>query len=160
MHRQFGHFKLTLYLTLAILANDLVIFFYLASHGYERASAITIYVVITAIVAFGLWVQIGLTRFVGAAWFLLSVFAVFWPIYSTGKIVWDPAVALFFVLGILSLVTAFLLLFSRKFKSEFYAERNNQPAYKRSLKRAFIILLIIVAAIATAVDIYHLAIAV
>jgi len=64
---------------------------------------------------------------------------------------------MFIAIGVLSFATAYLLLFSKAFKAGFYANRDKQPPYKRTLRKATVILLIAAATIATLIDIYHLA---
>jgi hypothetical protein len=116
-----------------------------------------IYVVAALATAFGIWLQSNFIRYVGAGWFLISVGAIAWPLLFGGKVVWSPVVLMFMAIGILSLAAAYLLLLSKSFRAEFYANRDAQPPYKRVLRKAIVVLLIIAAVIATLVDIYRLA---
>ena len=54
-------------------------------------------------------------------------------------------------------LVSYVLLLSKRFKDEFLHEQKTQPKYKANLKKAFIAIAILAAAIATANDIYHLA---
>jgi len=151
------YYESALYLTLAIAVVGSFNIGYIYFYGYERASSMTIYVAAALATAFGLWVQSKFVRFVGAGWFLISTAVIFWPLFSSAKIVWSIGVVLFTAIGILSLAAAYILLLSKNFRTEFYAERDSQPPYKQTLRKAFVILLIIAASIATAFDIYNLA---
>ena len=117
----------------------------------------TIYIAAALATAFGLWVQSNVIRYVGAVWFLISTAVIFWPLFSGAKLAWSIGVVIFIAIGILSLAAAYILLLSKKFRTEYYAERDSQPPYKQTLRKVFIILFIIAASIATAVDIYRLA---
>jgi hypothetical protein len=56
----------------------------------------------------------------------------------------------------LSLIASYVLLFSKKFRSEFARQEKMQPDYKRDLRRALIALVILVFVVAIINDIYHL----
>jgi hypothetical protein len=94
----------------------------------------------------------------GGALLVLWAGALIWPLISAGI---DPNRLLLQLLFLLSaclcLCTAWLLLLSQKFRTEFAEEQKFQPKYKSYLRRGLLYIAIAAMVIATLNDIYHLA---
>src|SRR5262249_52102743 len=111
------------------------------------------------LIPFGLWLQSSLVRYGGAAFMLFVAGALIWPMVSTSMALAhrQPVLALLFIAtAVLNLVTAVLLLLSRKFADEFARERKHQPSYKIYLRRGLFTGTIAAMVIVTLNDIYHL----
>src|SRR5262249_61631435 len=77
-----------------------------------------LYCGIALLIPFGLWLQISLVRYGGAAFMLLVAGALIWPMVSTSMALAQrqPVLALLFVAtAVLNLVTAVILLLCREF---------------------------------------------
>ena len=112
------------------------------------------------LVPFGLWLQSNFARYGGAAFMLLVAGSLFWPLFSTSMALTtrQPLLALLFVItAVLNLLTATILLLSRKFGTEFAAERKHQPSYKIYLRRGLLAVIVGAMVVATAIDIVRLA---
>jgi hypothetical protein len=111
--------------------------------------------VVSLVIPVGIWLASNLVRFVGVAFMVLWAGMLLWPIVSSGKA--PTLLALFFILlAALNLLTAAILLLSRKFATEFADERKNQPKYKTYLRRGLVAVIIGAVVVATANDIKHL----
>jgi hypothetical protein len=87
---------------------------------------------------------------------LVSVGVLIWMLFAAHKVAFNFAAVLVFLSGALSLIASYILLFSRKFRSEFERLEKMQPDYKRVLRRALIALVISVFVITILNDIQHL----
>ena len=102
------------------------------------------------IIPFGIWLQSSFIRYASAVSLAAAGVSLLWPLASTGVdvIAARPLLAAVFVIvGVLNLLTACVLLFSKTFGREFADERKHQAKYKVVLKR------ILIAAITVAVSI-------
>ena len=77
-------------------------------------------------------------------------------LFAAHKVAFNFAAVLVFLSGALSLIASYILLFSKKFKSEFARLEQMQPDNKRVLRRALIALVISVFVIVIINDIHHL----
>ena len=112
---------------------------------------------VTLVILFGLWVQSKVARYFGAVWFLVLVGLIVWPLFTTGNVIFSPALIPLVFWGALCLIVSYILAFSKTFTAEFLHQKETQSAYKRTLAKAFIIIVILVVVILTLNDIYHLA---
>jgi hypothetical protein len=156
MVKSTGYYRLGLYLTSAIALSEFVLFLYLVSFSFEAANRATIRVIAALAIVFGLWVLSNVARYVGAIWFLISVGSVIWPLVASDKIVFGAGLIWALVVGALSLTASWLLLLSKQFGNEFAYQRETQPKYKRTLRAVAIVVVVVLAIVATANDIYHL----
>jgi hypothetical protein len=100
---------------------------YLVSQDYGRVSYIRI--LLTTAVLTGLWVQSHAARYLGAMWLLVSVGVPTWMLFAAHKVAFNFAAVLVFLSGALSLIASYILLFSKKFRSEFARQEKMQPDY-------------------------------
>jgi len=117
--------------------------------------------VILLLIPIGLWLATNPARYGGAAFMVLWAGALIWPVLSLS---WHTPrlgqlkMALFFVFSAaLSLLTAAILLLSKKFANEFADERRHRPKYKIYLWRGLLVAIIAAMILATFNDIMHLA---
>jgi hypothetical protein len=150
----FRSYKLALYLVAGLVLSEVFLGWYLVSQDYGKVSYIRI--LLTTAVLIGLWLQSHSARYLGAMWLLLSVGVLIWMLFAVHKVAFNFAAFLVFLYGALSLIASYILLFSKKFRSEFARLEQMQPDYKRVLRRALIALVISVFVIAIINDIYHL----
>jgi len=143
-----------LYLVAGLALSEVFLGWYLVSQDYGRVSYIRI--LLTTAVLTGLWVQSHAARYLGAMWLLVSVGVLIWMLFAAHKVAFNFAAVLVFLSGALSLIASYVLLFSKKFRSEFARQEKMQPDYKRDLRRALIALVILVFVVAIINDIYHL----
>jgi hypothetical protein len=149
----FSTYKFTLYLIGGLALSEVFLGWYLVSQDYGRVSHIR--VLLTTAVLIGLWLQSHAARYLGAIWLLLSVGVLIWMLFAV-KVAFNFAAVLVFLSGALSLIASYILLFSKKFRSEFARLEQMQPDYKRVLRRALIALVISVFVVALINDINHL----
>ena len=150
-------YRLALYLTLVLAAVNVAFLLYAAHMRSIPTHSIAIYASGALILAFGLWVQSKIARYLGAIFCFGCAAAVAWPIFVGDRIVMSLGLLWIISMGVLSLVIGCLLIFSKTFSKEFSFERTNQPRYKAHLRNGVIALLAIAAAVATVNDILHLA---
>jgi hypothetical protein len=150
----FSTYKFTLYLIGGLALSEVFLGWYLVSQDYGRVSHIR--VLLTTAVLIGLWLQSHAARCLGAIWLLLSVGVLIWMLFAAHKVAFNFAAVLVFLTGALSLIASYILLFSKKFRSEFARLEQMQPDYKRVLRRALIALVISVFVVALINDINHL----
>ena len=108
----FSTYMLALYLVAGLALSEVFLGWYLVSQDYGRVSYIRI--LLTTAVWIGLWVQSHAARHLGA---------------------FNFAAVLVFLSGALSLITSYILLFSKKFISEFARLEQMQPDYEKSAHR-------------------------
>jgi hypothetical protein len=150
----FRTYMFALYLVAGLALSEVFLGWYLVSQDYGRVSYIRI--LLTTAVLTGLWVQSHAARYLGAMWLLVSVGVLIWMLFAAHKVAFNFAAVLVFLSGALSLTASYILLFSKKFRSEFARQEKMQPDYKRDLRRALIALVILVFVVAIINDIYHL----
>ena len=150
----FSTYKFALYLVAGLALSEVFLGWYLVSQDYGRVSYIRI--LLTTAVLIGLWLQSHAARYLGAMWLLVSVGVLIWMLFAAHKVAFNFAAVLVFLSGALSLIASYILLFSKKFKSEFACLEKMQPDYKRVLRRALIALVISVFVVAIINDINHL----
>jgi hypothetical protein len=150
----FSTYMFALYLVAGLALSEVFLGWYLVSQDYGRVSYIRI--LLTTAVLTGLWVQSHAARYLGAMWLLVSVGVLIWMLFAAHKVAFNFAAVLVFLSGALSLTASYILLFSKKFRSEFARQEKMQPDYKRDLRRALIALVILVFVVAIINDIYHL----
>jgi len=150
----FSTYMFALYLVAGLALSEVFLGWYLVSQDYGRVSYIRI--LLTTAVLTGLWVQSHAARYLGAMWLLVSVGVLIWMLFAAHKVAFNFAAVLVFLSGALSLIASYVLLFSKKFRSEFARQEKMQPDYKRDLRRALIALVILVFVVAIINDIYHL----
>jgi hypothetical protein len=142
-------YKATLYLVAIIALIETILTFYFTPGNFSLVG-------VTLAVLFGLWVQSKATRYLGAVWFLVLVGLIVWPLFTTGNVIFSPALIPLVFWGALCLIVSYILAFSKTFAAEFLHQKEAQPAYKRTLAKAFIIIVILIVVILTLNDIYHL----
>src|SRR6266576_1848210 len=113
----FSTYMLALYLVAGLVLSEVFLGWYLVSQDYGRVSYIRI--LLTTAVLIGLWLQSHAARYLGAMWLLVSVGVLIWMLFATHKVVFNFSAVLVFLVGTLSLIASYILLFSKKFKSEF-----------------------------------------
>ncbi len=144
-------YKSALALVAAIAVIEAVLAWYFTPSNFGWALA-------TPAVLFGLWVQSSAARYLGAAWFLLLTGFIVWPfIAAPDKTTFSLALIPLFIWGALCLIVSYILVFSKTFAAEFLHQKETQPAYKRTLKKVFIVVVILAVVVLTLNDIYHLA---
>jgi dolichyl-phosphate-mannose--protein O-mannosyl transferase len=153
-----SYYRAALYLAILVSLTTLATWGFIA---YRDPTVVTRSIQVVAaslILPFGLWIGSNFVRYVGAALLVLWAGALIWPLISAGI---DPDRLLLQLLFVLSaclcLGTAWLLLLSRKFRTEFAEEQKLQPKYKSYLRRGLLDIAIAAMVIATLNDIYHLA---
>lgn len=152
------YYRAALYLAILVALTTLATWGFIA---YRNPTVITRSIQVIAaslILPFGLWVGSNFIRYVGAALLVLWAGALIWPLISAGI---DPNRLLLQLLFVLSaclcLCTAWLLLLSQKFRTEFAEEQKFQPKYKSYLRRGVLYIAIAAMVVVTLNDIYHLA---
>jgi hypothetical protein len=150
------NYRLALCLALILATIDFAFFIYVSFYIPSQRGSMALHVAIAMTIAFGLWVQSKIARYLGAVLLLIFAASAIWLPFSDHKIVWNIVLAWTFSMGALSLIIAGILLFSKTFANEFADERKKQAGYKKVLRNAFAILLLIAAAAATLNDIYNL----
>ena len=149
------NYQTSLYLLTAIALLDLAVFFYVAPLHLQASNALIVRVAIDFTVAFGIWVQSPVVRYVGAAWLLFSAASMVWTLRTADLVISVPLV-LFLLIAFLCLITLVTLVFSKTFSEEFFHQRKSQPAYKKGLKRVVFSVVLTVMAVGTLVGIYRL----
>jgi hypothetical protein len=150
----FSTYKFALYLVGGLALSEVFLGWYLVSQDYGRVSYIRI--LLTTAVLIGLWLQSHAARYLGAMWLLVSVAVLIWMLFAAHKVAFNFSAVLVFLSGAISVIASYILLFSKKFRSEFARLEKMQPDYKRVLRRALIALVISVFVIAIINDIHHL----
>jgi hypothetical protein len=150
----FGTYKFALYLVAGLTLSEVFLGWYLVFQDYGRISYIRI--LLTTAVLIGLWVQSHAARYLGAMWLLVSLGVLIWMLFAAHKVAFNFAAVLVFLSGALSLIASYILLFSKKFRSEFARQGKMQPDYKHVLRRALVALVISLFVVAIMNDIYHL----
>jgi hypothetical protein len=154
-------YRAALYFSIALALTNLVGWgFILAKNPHLTTNATaTAILIIPFLISFGLWVQSVIVRSLGVFWMLFWAAALIWPVVSKiSRLNSDPALTVFFLIcAVLNLLTAALLILSKKFRTEFTYERKHLPKYKTYLTWSVFSALIGAALIATFIDIINLA---
>jgi len=115
-------------------------------------------------ILFGLWTQSSFIRYLGAVWMVVWASAMIWPLVSSGTAPFInrtgqtiPLFMFFSVSVVLNLLTAAILLLSKKFTTEFAYERKHRPKFKMYLNWLLLTAVVLAMLIATAIDIINLA---
>jgi hypothetical protein len=159
MPENLNHYRTALYLSAVVaLTNCIVCGLSVFLQPQTIRGAIGLSVLSLAIPA-GLWLGSNFVRFAGAVFLLLWGGFLLWPWISSGAELRSGQLSIALVFGFsaaLSLVTAMILLLSRKFSAEFAEERKRQPTYKSYLRRGLLAAIIVAVVMATANDLYRL----
>ena len=164
MLKKLSDYRTALWLATAIALSNLIGWSAIAFHDpHMTKQSVTACAVLVAI-PFGLWVQSNLVRYLGAIWLIVWAGALIWPLVSSGiaPFINRPGQTILLLIfysisAVLSLLTAAILLLSKKFATEFSYERERQPKYKTYLKWSVFVAIIAAMLIATLIDIVHLA---
>jgi hypothetical protein len=146
-------YRAALYLSALLAVLNWSVFIYVQWY-LPRLDGSAIYAVGAMLILVGLWLQSGMARYVGAAFYFFSAgvaaFALWGATQVNVGVVWAATMA------VLSLAAASILIFSRSFAREFAAEREKRPPYKKYLVHAFTLLIVLAAAAAILIDIVSL----
>ena len=82
--------------------------------------------------------------------------SIVWPLVTSNRLEIWPVVIWGTGLGAMYLVVCWLLLVSKQFASEFAYLQETQPAYKRTLRRIALAVIVVAVLVATANDVYYL----
>jgi hypothetical protein len=151
-----GHYKAALCLSLAAALATCLLWGLI----FPQRQGNIAFCVIAPLIPFGLWLQSNFARYGGAAFMLLVAGSLIWPLFSTSMALAhrQPLLAMLFVItAVLNLLTAAILLLSRKFGTELADERKHQPPYKIYLRRGLLAVIVGAMVVATAIDIVQLA---
>lgn len=153
---QLSYYRLSLYLTALAASAEFVLLIYLmSSDNSDVASKAIIRVSVPLAILFGLWALSNIARYLGAIWFLVSAASVLWPLFTNEPIVFIPGLIWGLVVAVVSLVTFWILVFSKQFGNEFAERQDVQPRYKKALRKTAIVVIVVSAIAATANDIYQ-----
>ena len=159
MAQNFNHYRTALYLSIVVaLTNCLVcgLSVFLRPQNIRDVAGLC---VLSLAIPAGLWLGSNFVRFAGAVFLVLWGGVLLWPWILSGAELRSGQLSLTLVFGFsaaLSLVTATILLLSRKFAAEFAEEQKQEPKYKRYLRCGLLAAIISAVVIATANDVYHL----
>jgi len=118
MVKNVSHYRLALWLTLALTLTELALFLYVVSISFERAVH-GVRVLVPLAVLVGIWFKSNIARYLGAIWFLFTAGSVAWSLFSGGKTgSWRLAIWGLAVIA-LSLALCYILVFSKEFAKEF-----------------------------------------
>lgn len=159
MPENLNHYRTVLYLSIVVaLTNSVVCGLSVFLRPQNIRDAVGLCALSLAIPA-GLWLGSHFVRFAGAVFLVLWGGVLLWPWISSGaelRLGQLPLALVFGFSAVLSLVTAIMLLLSRKFSVEFSEERKQQPKYKSYLRRGLLAAIIAAVVLATANDLYQL----
>jgi hypothetical protein len=151
-------YRTALYLSALIAVVHGSFYGYALTYLPSLANRVLIYVVIALAVYAGLWLLSKIVRYVGAAFYLFSAVAAALPWLGFDRKMMMTVGAVWGVtMGVLSLVAALILVFSKSFGKEFAAELEKRPVYKKHLLSAFAVLIVLAAVAETLNDIVNLA---
>ena len=162
---KFNHYRAALYLCAAIAVTEAIwTLVFIIPRTPKDTRVIVIALAATFIIGLGLLVQSNLIRYVGAVLMAAWGGGLLWGVSRGIAPLLRPTptyLLVFFYylhLGVLHLLTAAILLFSKQFASEFAKRRASQPRYVRNLRRLLIGSIIVGAVLfATFNDIVRLA---
>lgn len=160
MRGPLNHYRTAFALSIAAALINCLLWAVVLSHRPEAHSSMITVSAISILIPFGLWVQSGFARVAGAVFLLIIAGSLIWPLVSSGvaMLIRLPSLTVLYIFAALfNLVTAGVLLFSRKFRVEFVFEREHQPKYKRYVKWSLGIAIIAGMIIATLIDIIRIA---
>ena len=154
-----GGYRTALYLSIVVALANCALWGIVLPYRAKDSTGAVIWCAISLLIPLGIWLQNGFIRYAGAAFLILAGGSLIWPLVSSGAAaVTRPALfAAFVIIGALNLLTAGVLLFSKKFGAEFAEEGKRQPGYKRYVKWSVAVAVIGGMVIATANDIIRLA---
>jgi hypothetical protein len=148
-------YRTALYLSALIAAVNWGFLIYLRWYLPHIGNDTAIYAVAAVVILIGLWLLSRITRYAGAAFYLLSAGVVAFTLWGFAKpmhvgVVWAVTMA------VLSLAAALILVFSKPFAREFAAEREKRPPYKKYLLHAFTFVIAVAFGAAALIDIIQL----
>jgi hypothetical protein len=156
MSEHFGY-RTVLYLSASIVVAHCSFLMYAQWYFPRSIDGIRFCALFATAVVVGLWLTSKIARYGGAVFYLFCTAAAAYGLSGVNRntvisvgIVWGVT------MGVLSFVTALLLIFSRSFAKEFGTEIEKRPTYKKRLLNAFTILIVTAFAIATSFDIVAL----
>ena len=153
---RFGY-KSALYLSALIVVLHGSFWVYSLTHLSSLANQVAIYVVAALAIFAGLWLLSNVARYLGTAFYTLSAGAAAFGFLTAKAVVMSVAVLWSASMGVLSLGVAAILIFSKSFATEFEAEREKRPGYKKNLLKVFAVLIGLCVVAATYNDIVNLA---
>jgi hypothetical protein len=145
---KFGTYYLALCLIAGLVLLECFLGWYLVFQEYGKFSFVRI--LLTMAILIGLWVQSHAARYLGSIWLLFSVGVLIWFLFTSQNVALNFAAFLVFLVAALSVISSYIILFSKHFRSEFARQEKRQPDYKRVLSKtlsALVILLFIVASL-------------
>jgi hypothetical protein len=151
------YFKSALGLLAAILLVELSALFYIFMNRGALPEGSFLLPLSAMVILFGIWVQSGVVRYLGALWLVVTLGLIVWAVLSHRYGLWNFWFAGVWIVGSLHLATLWILLLSRRFSVEFAHLRDTQPVYKKILRRLSDAVLIIATTAATLADVYHFA---
>ncbi len=140
----------------AIAVSDLIFYFYIYGLSLHSGTGIAARVTMDLPMALGFWICSNFSRYLGIPWFALSVASVLWPLIAGQPVVWSLGLIWVGAFGLLSAI-GFCLMITKRFHTEFFERRAEQPSYVNTLRKVFWIAIAVAAAVATFIDILHLA---
>jgi hypothetical protein len=159
MLAKFGDYRTALNLSIAVaLINCVGWGIIIVLHQPRHLERITPMLGILVAIPIGLWLLSNLVRYGGAAFMVFWAAALLWPMFSSlSQLAQIPLVAFYIVSAALCLLTAAVLLLSKKFAIEFAEARAHRPKYKLFLWRGLLAAIIVAMVLATYNDIVNLA---
>jgi hypothetical protein len=155
MTPKLNYYRLALWLALAVALTELVLVLYIASYNTADAKTAAVRILGPLAILLGLWLQSNTVRFLGVLWLIVASTSAVWPLFSSERLIWFVGLWAL-VLTALSLELSGILLFSKQFAAEFSRQREAQPKYKKVLFRLIVLVLLVLALIATWNDIHTL----
>jgi hypothetical protein len=155
MLKQLSTYQWALYLVTGIVLIEVIVLLVLASYDFELAKKGAPRLPLPLFALFGIWTQSYFFRYLGAA--LLAIVGVLTLAMLFER---DTAVgvlwAVMLIGAALSLLTSFILVFSRTFSAEFARERKLQPRYKYWLRSIAVAVIVVVGGVGALRDIWKL----
>jgi hypothetical protein len=153
-----NHYQTAFYLSILSGVITFMLFDIVFGAIVFRAPATAFFFSYGLVIPFGLWLKSNFVRFLGAVYLLIVAGALLWPVGFSDFVSHRlPLAAVYVFLAGINLLIATILLLSRQFAAEWTKERDQQPKYKRSLRRGLLCGIIGAALIATYNDILNLA---
>lgn len=157
---KFGSYRTALYLSIAVALTNCVGWGLIAFHQRGVTERVLPMLVILLLIPIGLWLTSNLARYGGAVFMVVWAGSMIWPVLSSGMVFQATRVplTLFYLFSAaLSLLTAAILVLSKKFATEFADEQKHGPKYKNYLWFGLLIAIFASMIIATFNDIINLA---
>jgi hypothetical protein len=150
------YFYVAMCLAAIVVLLEITLFFYNRSNNFAAQSELLFRVVGALCLVLGLWLQSSVARFCGGAFLAMTFVGAAWAVFTANGIAW--ALILFWLFyALVGLLGAYILLMSNEFAAEFRYLRETRPRHKVILARIFLAAVILLAAVATIVDVYRLA---